>query len=114
MSTEHTQLAEKLRAEATKLSKAADLLFKAAAVLDGNASAETNFKAETAETQPQLPIETKGTREDQVRELLTKQGPLRAIDVIRAGIPRGTATTILSEKKGFRKTEDGRWFYPGN
>jgi len=96
-----SELSKKLREEARKLLKAAD-------VLDGknDADIEVVNSADSKEAVKGF----RGTRVEQITALIKKHGPLLQKDVVRFGnIPRGTVGATLSAKYGFKKNEEGKW-----
>ncbi len=98
--------AEELRADAKRLVEEAEALNKAADILAG-------LRSESKSTYSIKPIKKEIPRSVQLRNFMTKSGPLHLKDIlVNSGIPRGTATTLLHERNGYRKTSDGRWYYP--
>lgn len=107
MKNENILLAKKLRTEAAKLSHNAEQLLMAAKILEGSIpEASSSLAVETTTSSPPL------TRKEQVRALVDKYGSLSVNEVVNEhGVPRGTASNILSEKNGYKRDEEGKWFY---
>lgn len=101
-----TEIAKKLREEAARLMHAADFL--EGKIKSFNRAADQDSPEIAAESQ-----ERTKTRADQIKEIVLKQGSARAGDIIAMGIPRGTVSTYLSPKYGYRLGDDGRWVYQG-
>lgn len=106
---------------ALEMRREAEKLLKAADVLEGKTTSEQistysqNSQAKVAiKGKRGLPPKISGvTRLEQLTNLL-KDGPLAFNEIVEAGIPRGTASSLMTNDNGFTKDSVGRWILKDN
>lgn len=92
-------LAQRYRDAATSLEEAADIL-------------ENTVEEPTVTVKRRKIYNGHKTRIEEIKDLIREHGPLTLKEVIGFGIPRGTASTQMTEKTGFVKVGDDRWDVP--
>lgn len=108
---------------AQELRKKADILIKAAEVLEGKMDSNqiqfpipspAIFQAPSSipiqnSFIPKSSIPAVGTRKDQLISLLKKHGAMTMNEIVNTGIPKGTASAVMTEANGFKRDQFGKW-----
>ena len=92
-------LAQRYRDAATSLEEAADIL-------------DNTVEEPTVVVKRRKVYNGHKTRIEEIKDLIREHGPLTLKEVIGFGIPRGTASTQMTEKTGFVKVGEDRWGLP--